>query len=70
MLTTIVDRMHRALTQRYEHLTRYASDMIMILRPDAEIMEANDRAVARVAWSRAWASRWSVSQAFLGRTGP
>ena len=40
------EREHNALSQRYEYLTRYANDIILLLDPELNIVEANERAIS------------------------
>jgi PAS domain S-box-containing protein len=42
----------RALSQRYEYLTKYANDIILIMDKDGRIIEANDSAVVSYGYSR------------------
>lgn len=42
----------RALSLRYEYLTKYANDIILVLDKDWKIIEANDRAVDSYGYSR------------------
>jgi PAS domain S-box-containing protein len=39
------ERKRRALTQRYEYLTRFANDIILVTDQSLRIVEANDRAI-------------------------
>lgn len=41
-----VERQRRSLAQRYEYLTRFANDIIIVTDRNLKIVEANDRAVA------------------------
>jgi len=47
-----IERARRALAQRYEYLTRFANDMILVTDQDLKIVEANDRAVAAYGYAR------------------
>lgn len=47
-----VERQRRALAQRYEYLTRYANDIILVTDQNLMIMEANDRALASYGYDR------------------
>jgi PAS domain S-box-containing protein len=47
-----IERARRALAQRYEYLTRFANDMILVTDQDLRIVEANDRAVAAYGYTR------------------
>jgi PAS domain S-box-containing protein len=47
-----MERESRALSQRYEYLTRHANDIILATDSDMHILEANDRAVASYGYSR------------------
>jgi PAS domain S-box-containing protein len=42
----------RALSQRYEYLTKYANDIILIMDKDGKIIEANESAVNSYGYSR------------------
>jgi len=42
----------RSLSQRYEYLTKYANDIILVMDKDWKIIEANDRAVDSYGYSR------------------
>jgi len=42
----------RALSQRYEYLTKYANDIILLTDKDEKIIEANDRAVDSYGYGR------------------
>jgi two-component system, LuxR family, sensor kinase FixL len=42
---------HNALSQRYEYLTRYATDIILLLDPELNIVEANERAISSYLYS-------------------
>lgn len=46
------DRERHALAQRYEYLSRYANDIILIANHDLQILEANDRAVSSYGYGR------------------
>ena len=46
------ERERLALAKRYEYLTRYANDVILIMDQDNRIMEANDRAVTAYGYER------------------
>jgi PAS domain S-box-containing protein len=46
------ERERRALTQRYEYLTRFANDIILVTNQSLRIIEANDRAVTSYAYTR------------------
>jgi two-component system sensor kinase FixL len=41
-----VELKHNALSQRYEYLMRYATDIILLLDPELNIVEANERAIS------------------------
>jgi PAS domain S-box-containing protein len=47
-----VERERSALAQRYEYLTRFANDIILVADRDLKIVEANDRAVASYGYDR------------------
>jgi PAS domain S-box-containing protein len=47
-----IERARRALAQRYEYLTRFANDMILVTDQNLKIVEANDRAVASYGYAR------------------
>ena len=47
-----VERQRRSLAQRYEYLTRFANDIILITDQNLKIVEANDRAVASYGYER------------------
>ncbi|MBM4294612.1 MAG: PAS domain S-box protein [Deltaproteobacteria bacterium] len=47
-----VERERSALAQRYEYLTRFANDIILVADQDLKIVEANDRAVASYGYDR------------------
>lgn len=42
----------RALSRRYEYLTKYANDIILVMGKDGKIIEANDSAVNSFGYSR------------------
>lgn len=42
---------HKALSQRYEYLMRYATDIILLMDPELNIVEANERAVSSYQYS-------------------
>jgi len=42
----------RVLAQRYEYLTRFANDIILVTDQSLRIVEANDRAVASYSYTR------------------
>lgn len=46
------ERERTALAQRYEYLTRYANDIILVTDPDLKIVEANEQAAASYGYSR------------------
>jgi PAS domain S-box-containing protein len=46
------ERERRALAQRYEYLTRFANDMILVTDQNLKIVEANDRAVDSYGYER------------------
>jgi PAS domain S-box-containing protein len=46
------ERGRRALAQRYEYLTRFANDIILVTDQSLRIVEANDRAVTSYQYSR------------------
>jgi PAS domain S-box-containing protein len=47
-----VERERHSLAQRYEYLTRYANDIILLTDQDLKIVEANERAVASYGYVR------------------
>jgi PAS domain S-box-containing protein len=47
-----VERQRRSLAQRYEYLTRFANDIILVTDRNLKIVEANDRAVAIYGYQR------------------
>jgi PAS domain S-box-containing protein len=47
-----VERERRALARRYEYLTRFANDIILVADRNLLIVEANDRAVAAYGYTR------------------
>ena len=47
-----VERQRRSLAQRYEYLTRFANDIILVTDQNLRIVEANDRAVASYGYER------------------
>jgi PAS domain S-box-containing protein len=47
-----VERERRALAQRYEYLTRFANDIILVTDVTLKIVEANDKAVDAYGYSR------------------
>jgi PAS domain S-box-containing protein len=47
-----VERERRALAQRYEYLTRFANDIILVTDQDLKIVEANDKAVVAYGYER------------------
>jgi PAS domain S-box-containing protein len=46
------ERERQALAQRYEYLTRFANDIILVTDQNLRIVEANDRAVTSYAYTR------------------
>ncbi len=48
-----VERERRALAQRYEYLTRFANDIILVADRNLLIVEANDRAAVAYGYERA-----------------
>jgi PAS domain S-box-containing protein len=42
----------KTLAQRYELLTKYANDIILLIRPEGNILDANERALAAYGYSR------------------
>ena len=46
------ERKRRALAQRYEYLTRFANDIILVTDQSLRILEANDRAVTSYGYTR------------------
>ena len=46
------ERKRRALAQRYEYLTRFANDIILVTDQSQRIVEANDRAVSSYEYTR------------------
>lgn len=46
------ERGRRALAQRYEYLTRFANDIILVTNQSLRIVEANDRAVTSYSYTR------------------
>ena len=47
-----VERQRRALAQRYEYLTRFANDIILVADQSLKIVEANNKAVASYGYER------------------
>jgi PAS domain S-box-containing protein len=47
-----VERQRSSLAQRYEYLTRFANDIILVTDRNLKIVEANDRAVASYGYER------------------
>ncbi len=47
-----VEREHRGLAQRYEYLTRFANDIILVADQSLKIVEANNKAVASYGYER------------------
>ncbi|RJR33129.1 MAG: PAS domain-containing sensor histidine kinase [Deltaproteobacteria bacterium] len=47
-----MERERRALAQRYEYLTRFANDIILVTDENLRIVEANDQAVAAYGYAR------------------
>jgi PAS domain S-box-containing protein len=47
-----VEHERRALAQRYEYLTRFANDIILVTDQSLRIVEANDRAVTAYSYTR------------------
>lgn len=47
-----VERERRGLAQRYEYLTRFANDIILVTDQSLKIVEANNRAVASYGYER------------------
>lgn len=47
-----VERERRGLAQRYEYLTRFANDIILVADQSLKIVEANNQAVASYAYER------------------
>ena len=47
-----VERERRALAQRYEYLTRFANDIILVTDQNLKIVEANNKAVASYGYER------------------
>ena len=47
-----VEQARRVLAQRYEYLTRFANDIILVTDQSLRIVEANDRAVASYSYTR------------------
>jgi PAS domain S-box-containing protein len=43
---------HQALAQRFDYLTKYANDIILLINQDLKIVEANDRAFSSYGYSR------------------
>jgi PAS domain S-box-containing protein len=43
---------NRMLAERYEHLTRYANDIILLLDKSGRIIDANERAIVSYGYSR------------------
>ena len=50
----------KALSQRYDYLSKYANDIIFLFDPEGNIVEANDRAIASYGYSRNELLRMSV----------
>lgn len=46
------ERKRRALAQRYEYLTRFANDIILVTDQSLRILEANDRAITSYEYTR------------------
>jgi len=47
-----VERQRRSLAQRYEYLTRFANDIILVADQNLNIIEANERALASYGYER------------------
>lgn len=47
-----IERDKRSLALRYEYLTRYANDIILLIDQDLQIVEANERAMASYGYGR------------------
>ncbi len=47
-----VERQRSSLAQRYEYLTRFANDIILVTDQNLKIVEANDRALASYGYAR------------------
>ena len=47
-----VERQRLAMAQRYEYLTKYANDIILVTDQNLRIVEANDRALASYGYDR------------------
>jgi PAS domain S-box-containing protein len=47
-----VEKARRALAQRYEYLTRFANDIILVTDQDLKILEANNQAAASYGYPR------------------
>ncbi len=47
-----VERERRALAQRYEYLTKYANDIILVTDQNLKVVEANDQALASYKYGR------------------
>ncbi len=43
---------HQALVQRFDYLTKYANDIILLMDQDLKIVEANDRALSSYGYTR------------------
>jgi len=57
-----VERSHHALAQRYDYLTRFARDAILLTDDDGYIIEANDSAVTTYGYPREELYRLNVRQ--------
>jgi PAS domain S-box-containing protein len=57
-----VERSHHALAQRYDYLTRFARDAILLMDDDGYIIEANDSAVTTYGYPREELYRLNVRQ--------
>jgi PAS domain S-box-containing protein len=42
---------HRTLAQRYDYLSKYANDIILLVHPDGNILDANERALAAYGYT-------------------
>ena len=51
---------HTLLTQQYDFLSKYANDIILLIKPDGKILQANDRAFQAYGYSRNELLRLSI----------
>lgn len=60
----------KMLSQRYEFLSRYANDIILLCDPEGNLLEANDRAVAAYGYTRDELLRLSLGDLHSPETRP